>query len=148
KALDTVELMRQSLEKAEDSAQAAAWAATSLEAYAQNFTDALQALDGAQASVAKLPVDATALAGTLRDYRTQLNRLKDAQVTTETTQNQLEQWLDELLKQSDLLSQYQTEQRDKEADQARSLLINVTAAALLLGALAAWLIAGQIVNPL
>ncbi|MGR3887184.1 methyl-accepting chemotaxis protein [Pseudomonas sp. 1152_12] len=148
KALDTVELMRQAMEKAEDSAQAAAWAATSLEAYTQNVTDALQALDGAQASVAKLPVDATALADTLRDYRTQLNRLKDAQVTTETTQNQLEQWLDELLKQSDLLSHYQTEQRDKEADQARSLLINVTAAALLLGALAAWLIAGQIVNPL
>ncbi|MFL1500278.1 methyl-accepting chemotaxis protein [Pseudomonas sp. O64] len=148
KALDTVELMRQTMEKAEDSAQSAAWAATSLEAYTQNVTDALQALDGAQASVAKLPVDATALAGALRDYRTQLNRLKDAQVTTETTQNQLEQWLDELLKQSDLLSQYQTEQRDKEADQARTLLINVTAAALLLGALAAWLIAGQIVTPL
>jgi methyl-accepting chemotaxis protein len=93
-------------------------------------------------------VDGTALKSALLDYRTQLARLKDAQVTAETTQNQLEQWLDQLLKESDQLSQYQTEQRDREADQARTLLLNVTGAALLLGALAAWLIAGQIVTPL
>ncbi|MFC6300586.1 HAMP domain-containing protein [Pseudomonas sp. CCM 7893] len=148
KALDAIENLRQAMEKAEDSAQAPAWAAASLEAYAQAVADAFQALDSAQAVVATLPVDATSLKNAVLDYRTQLTRLKEAQVTTETTQNQLEQWLDQLLKQSDLLSQYQTEQRDKEADQARTLMLNVTAAALLLGALAAWLISGQIVTPL
>ncbi|WP_294737757.1 methyl-accepting chemotaxis protein [uncultured Pseudomonas sp.] len=148
KALDAVEQLRQAMEKAEDSAQSAAWAAVSPQAYAQAVEDALQALDSAQATVATLPVDGTALKSALLDYRTQLARLKDAQVTAETTQNQLEQWLDQLLKESDQLSQYQTEQRDREADQARTLLLNVTGAALLLGALAAWLIAGQIVTPL
>ncbi|NWD21787.1 methyl-accepting chemotaxis protein [Pseudomonas yamanorum] len=148
KALDAVEQLRQAMEKAEDSAQSAAWAAVSPQAYAQAVADALQALDSAQATVATLPVDGTALKSALLDYRTQLARLKDAQVTAETTQNQLEQWLDQLLKESDQLSQYQTEQRDREADQARTLLLNVTGAALLLGALAAWLIAGQIVTPL
>jgi len=148
KALDAVEQLRQAMEKAEDSAQSAAWAAVSPQAYAQAVADAQLALDSAQATVATLPVDGTALKSALLDYRTQLARLKDAQVTAETTQNQLEQWLDQLLKESDQLSQYQTEQRDREADQARTLLLNVTGAALLLGALAAWLIAGQIVTPL
>ena len=148
KALDAVEQLRQAMEKAEDSAQTAAWAAASLEAYAQAVADALHTLDSAQTAVATLPVDGTALKSALLDYRNQLTRLKDAQLTTETTQNQLEQWLDQLLKQSDQLSQYQTEQRDREADQARTLLLSVTGAALLLGALAAWLIAGQIVTPL
>jgi len=148
KALDAIENLRQAMEKAEDSAQSPAWAAASLEAYAQAVADALLALESAQATVATLPVDASSLKNAMLDYRTQLTRLKDAQVTAETTQSQLEQWLDQLLKQSDLLSQYQTEQRDKEADLARTLLLNVTAAALLLGALAAWLISGQIVIPL
>ncbi|MDF3200138.1 methyl-accepting chemotaxis protein [Pseudomonas sp. 1912-s] len=148
KALDAVEQLRQAMEKAEDSAQTAAWAAASLEAYGQAVADALHTLDSAQTAVATLPVDGTALKSALLDYRNQLTRLKDAQLTTETTQNQLEQWLDQLLKQSDQLSQYQTEQRDREADQARTLLLSVTGAALLLGALAAWLIAGQIVTPL
>jgi methyl-accepting chemotaxis protein len=148
KALDAVEQLRQAMEKAEDSAQSAAWAAVSLEAYAQAVADALQALDGAQSTVVALPVDGTGLKSALHDYRNKLARLKDAQITAETTQSQLEQWLDQLLKESDQLSQYQTEQRNREADQARTLLLNVTGAALLLGALAAWLIAGQIVTPL
>jgi len=148
KALDAVEQLRQAMEQAEDRAQSPAWAATSLDAYTQTVSDTLQAVDRAQTAVATLPVDGTALKAALLDYRTQLVRLKDAQVANETTQNQLEQWLDQLLTESDLLSQYQTQQRDKEADLARTLLLYVTAAALLLGLVAAWVIAGQIVAPL
>lgn len=148
KALDAVEQLRQAMEQAEDRAQSPAWAAESLEAYANALNDALLALDGAQAVVGKLPVDASALKNVLLDYRTQLTSLKDAQLSTEATQNQLEQWLDKLLHESDLLSQDQTAKRDRDASFARTLLLSITAAALLLGALAAWLIAGQIVMPL
>ncbi|NVZ41949.1 methyl-accepting chemotaxis protein [Pseudomonas sp. 21615526] len=148
KALDAVEQLRQALEQAEDRAQSPAWAAASLDAYAKDVSDALLALDGAQAAVGALPVDASALKKVLLDFRTHLTRLKDAQLSGETTQNQLEQWLDQLLTESDLLSQDQTAKRDNEASLARTLLLNVTAAALLLGVVAAWLIAGQIVAPL
>eukprot|EP01132_Coremiostelium_polycephalum_P020345 gene20345-24166_t len=148
KALDAVEQLRQALEQAEDRTQSPAWAAASLDAYAKDVSDALLALDGAQAAVGALPVDASALKKVLLDFRTHLTRLKDAQLSAETTQNQLEQWLDQLLTESDLLSQDQTAKRDNEASLARTLLLNVTAAALLLGVVAAWLIAGQIVAPL
>lgn len=148
KALDAVEHLRQAMEQAEDRAQNPAWAASSLDIYTQGVDDALQALDHAQAAVAALPVDSSALKSALLDYRTQLTRLKEAQLTTEATQAQLEQWLDQLLKESDLLSQDQTDKRDQEAGLARTLLFNVTGAALLLGVLAAWLIAAQIVAPL
>jgi methyl-accepting chemotaxis protein len=148
KALDAVEQLRQALEQAEDRAQSPAWAAASLDAYAKGVGDALLALDGAQAAVGALPVDASSLKKVLLDFRTHLTRLKDAQLSAETTQNQLEQWLDQLLTESDLLSQDQTAKRDNEASLARTLLLNVTAAALLLGVVAAWLIAGQIVAPL
>ncbi|NWB72020.1 methyl-accepting chemotaxis protein [Pseudomonas sp. G5001] len=148
KALDAVEQLRQALEQAEDRAQSPAWAAASLDAYAKGVGDALLALDGAQAAVGALPVDASALKKVLLDFRAHLTRLKDAQLSAETTQNQLEQWLDQLLTESDLLSQDQTAKRDNEASLARTLLLNVTAAALLLGVVAAWLIAGQIVAPL
>ncbi|MDQ0671975.1 methyl-accepting chemotaxis protein [Pseudomonas sp. D8002] len=148
KALDAVEQLRQALEQAEDRAQSPAWAAASLDAYAKGVGDALLALDGAQAAVGALPVDASALKKVLLDFRTHLTRLKDAQLSAETTQNQLEQWLDQLLTESDLLSQDQTAKRDNEASLARTLLLNVTAAALLLGVVAAWLIAVQIVAPL
>jgi len=148
KALDAVEQLRQALEQAEDRTQSPAWAAASLDAYAKGVGDALLALDGAQAAVGALPVDASALKKVLLDFRTHLTRLKDAQLSAETTQNQLEQWLDQLLTESDLLSQDQTAKRDNEASLARTLLLNVTAAALLLGVVAAWLIAVQIVAPL
>ncbi|MDY0832375.1 methyl-accepting chemotaxis protein [Pseudomonas sp. SED1] len=148
KALDAVEQLRQAMEQAEDHAQSPAWAAASLDAYANGINDALLALDGAQAVVGALPVDASALRNALLDFRIHLTRLKDAQLNTEAIQNQLEQWLDQLLKESDLLSQDQTAKRDKDASLARTLLLNVTGAALLLGALAAWLIAAQIVAPL
>jgi methyl-accepting chemotaxis protein len=147
-ALDSVENLRQAMEKAEDRAKAPAWAADTLQLYTQGVDDALKGLDSAQSAVTALPVDSTALNSALLDYRAQLNRLKDAQVTVENSQNQLEQWLDQLLSQSDRLSEGQTQQRDKEADLAHSLILYVTGAALLLGALAAWLIAGQIVGPL
>ena len=148
KALDALEQLRRAMEQAEDRAQSPAWAAASLDAYANGLNDALLALDGAQAAVSALPVDASALRTALLGFRTHLTRLKEAQVTTETTQNQLEQWVDQLLKQSDLLSQDQTTKRDTEAGLARTLLLNVSALALLLGIVAAWLIARQIVAPL
>jgi methyl-accepting chemotaxis protein len=148
KALDAIEQLRQAMEQAEDRAQSPAWASDTLEAYTNGVNDALLALDRAQAVVSALPVDAGALKNALLDYRTQLTGLREAQLTTETSQNQLEQWLDQLLKESDLLSQDQTAKRDREASLARSVLLYITAAALLLGSLAAWLIAGQIVAPL
>jgi methyl-accepting chemotaxis protein len=148
KSLDAVEQLRRAMEQAEDRAESPAWAAASLDAYANGLNDALLALDGAQAAVSALPVDASALRTALLGFRTHLTRLKEAQVTTETTQNQLEQWVDQLLKQSDLLSQDQTTKRDTEAGLARTLLLNVSALALLLGIVAAWLIARQIVAPL
>ncbi|PTC23224.1 methyl-accepting chemotaxis protein [Pseudomonas aylmerensis] len=148
KALDAIEDLRQAIEQAEDRAQSPAWAASSLEAYAQAIGDAERSLETAQAAVAKLPVDGNLLKNTVLGTRTYLTRLKDTQLTTENTQTQLEQQLDQLLAQSDLLSQDQTHRRDSEAEQARTQMLGVTAAALLLGVLAAWVIAGQIVKPL
>ncbi len=148
KALDAIENLRQAIEQAEDRAQSPAWAASSLDAYAQAVSDAERNLELTEAAVAKLPVDSAALKNTLLGVRTQLTRLKETQLSTENTQNQLEQLLDQLLGQSDLLSQDQTQRRDLEAEQARSQTLGITAAALLFGALAAWVIAGQIVKPL
>jgi len=148
KALDAIENLRQAIEQAEDRAQSPAWAASSLDAYAQAVSDAERNLELAQAGVAKLPVDSGALKNTVLSIRTHLTRLKDTQLTTEGAQKQLEQQLDQLLAQSDLLSQDQTQRREREAEQARTQTLGTTAAALLLGTLAAWLIAGQIVKPL
>ena len=148
KALDAVENLRQAIEQAEDSAQSPAWAASSLDAYSQAVTDAERNLELAQAAVAKLPVDSGALKTAVLGIRTHLTRLKDTQLSTENAQNQLEQQLDQLLGQSDLLSQDQTQRRDREAEQARTQTLGITAIALLLGILAAWVIAGQIVKPL
>ena len=122
KALDTIEDLRQSIEQAEDRAQSPAWAASSLDAYAQAVSDAERNLELAQAAVAKLPVDIGALKNAVLSIRTHLTRLKDTQLATENTQNQLEQQLDQLLGQSDLLSQDQTQRRDSEAEQALSLI--------------------------
>ncbi len=148
KALDAVENLRQAIEQAEDRAQSPPWAASSLEVYAQAVSDAERNLELAHAAVAKLPVDSAALKNAVLDIRSRLTRLKEAQLTTEKSQDQLAQQLDQLLAQSDLLSQDQTERRDLEAERARNQTLGVTAAALLLGALAAWVIAGQIVKPL
>lgn len=148
KALDAVESLRLAIEQAEDRALSPAWAATSLDVYAQAVSDAERSLELAQASVEKLPVDSSALKNIVLSIRTHLTRLRDTQLTTEGAQNQLEQQLDQLLAQSDLLSQDQTQRRDQEAEQARTQTLAITAAALLFGALAAWIIAGQIVKPL
>ncbi|WP_348749211.1 methyl-accepting chemotaxis protein [Pseudomonas rhodesiae] len=148
KALDAIENLRQAIEHAEDRAQSPAWAADSLDAYAQAVSDAERGLELALAAVAKLPVDNSALTNAVQSIRTHITRLKEAQLSTETAQTQLEQQLDQLLAQSDLLSQDQTQRRDFAADQARTQTLAITAAALIFGALAAWVIAGQIVKPL
>lgn len=148
KALDAVENLRQAMEHAEDRAKSPAWASSSLDAYGQAVVDAERSLELAQAEVAKLAVDSDAMKNAVLSIRTQLTRLKDTQLTTESSQNQLEQQLDQLLAQSDLLSQDQTQRRDREADQARTQTLGIAAAAVLFGALAAWVIAGQIVHPL
>jgi len=147
-ALDTIENLRQAMERAEDRAQSPAWAAESLQAYAEALGKALDALDIAQAAVTSLPVNSSLLKTDLANYRIQLIKLKDAQLTTETAQNQFEQQLNQLLEHSDSVSQGQTLKRDTEADHTRTLLISVTVAALLFGALAAWWIARQIALPL
>lgn len=147
-ALDAIERLRQATEHAQDRAQSPAWAAQSLQAYSQAVEVALEALDSAQAEVAALPVDTVPLEQALLNYRQRLRQLKEHQFNTETVQNQLEQLLNQLLEQSHLLSQSQIGKRDREASQTRVLLLSVTVASLLLGSLAAWLIAGQIVVPL
>ncbi|MEX5550973.1 methyl-accepting chemotaxis protein [Pseudomonas pergaminensis] len=147
-ALNAIENLRQVMEQAEDRAQSPAWAAESLQAYAEAVSNALNALDVAQAAVTDLPADSTLLKTDLANYREQLLALKDAQVTTETAQNQFEQQLNQLLDQNDAVSRAQTLMRDREAEHTRTLLISVTVAALLLGTLAAWWIARQIAVPL
>ena len=136
------------MEQAEDRARSPAWAAESLQAYAEAVGKALDALDVAQVAVTSLPVDATLLKTDLAQYRALLTTLKQAQLDTETVQNRFEQQLNQLLAQSDLVSQGQAFKRDREAQHTRTLLISVTLAALLLGALAAWWIARQIAVPL
>ncbi|WP_248752458.1 methyl-accepting chemotaxis protein [Pseudomonas sp. MWU15-20650] len=148
KALDAIEQLRQAMEQAEDRAQNPAWAADSLQAYAEAVGMALEALEVAQTAVATLPVDSTLLKADLTHYREQLVRLKQAQLNIETVQNRFEQQLNELREHSNLLSQGQNAKRDNEAEQTRSRLVSVTAAALLLGALAAWWIARQVASPL
>ena len=148
KALDAIEALRLAIEQAEDRALTPAWAASSLDTYAQAVSDAERSLELAQAAVEKLPVDNSALKNAVLSLRTHLARLRDTQLTTETAQNELEQQLDQLLVQSDLLSQDQTQRRNREAEQARTQTLAITAAAVLFGALAAWIIAGQIVKPL
>ncbi|WP_448119911.1 methyl-accepting chemotaxis protein [Pseudomonas veronii] len=147
-ALNAIEDLRQAMEQAEDRARSPAWAAESLQAYAEAVGKALDALDVAQVAVTSLPVDATLLKTDLAQYRALLTTLKQAQLDTETVQNRFEQQLNQLLAQSDLVSQGQVFKRDREAQHTRTLLISVTLAALLLGALAAWWIARQIAVPL
>ncbi|UII71940.1 methyl-accepting chemotaxis protein [Pseudomonas sp. HN11] len=147
-ALDAIENLRQAMERAEDRAQNPAWAAESLQAYAEALDKTLQAMDIAQSAVASLPVDSAPLGTDLANYRAQLIKLKEAQLTTETAQNRLEQQLNQLLEHSESVSQSQTLKRDTEADHTRTQLISVTMAALLFGALAAWWIARQITLPL
>ena len=148
KALDAVESLRLAIEQAEDRALSPAWAASSLDVYTQEVNDAERSLELAQSAVERLPVDSSALKNAVLNIRTHLTRLRDTQLTTETAQNQLEQQLDQLLAQSDLLTQDQTQRRDREAEQARTQTLAITGAALLFGALAAWIISGQIVKPL
>lgn len=148
KALDAIEQLRQAMEQAEDRAQNPAWAADSLQAYAEAANQTLDALDAAQAAVTTLPVDSTLLKTDLANYRAQLVKLKEAQLSVETVQNRFEQQLNELREKSDLLSQSQNTKRNQEAAQTHTLLIGVTLAALVLGALAAWWIARQIASPL
>ena len=147
-ALDTIEALRQAMEHAEDRAQSPAWAATSLQAYTEAVDRTLEALNVALTAVTRLPVNSTLLKTDLNNYRTQLLLLKEAQVKTETVQDRFEQQLDQLLEHSDQVSQGQTAKRDLEADHTRTLLVSVTAAALLLGGLAAWWIARLITLPL
>ncbi|MDQ0738111.1 methyl-accepting chemotaxis protein [Pseudomonas sp. W4I3] len=148
KALDAIEDLRQAITLADDGTQNPAWAADSLQAYAQTVSTALDALEAAQEAVTTLPVDAALLKTQLAAYRAQLITLKEAQLNTEAVQNRLEQQLDQVLEQNDLLSQAQAFKRDREVEQTHTLLTSVTAAALLLGTLAAWWIARQIVLPL
>ena len=148
KALDAIENLRQAMEQAEDRAQSPAWAAESLQAYSEALTQALDALTVAQAAVTALPVDSALLKADLANYREQLTKLQDAQLNTETLQNRFEQQLNELREQSHQLSEGQNAKRDSEAEQTHTRLISVTVAALLLGVLAAWWIARQIVVPL
>jgi len=148
KALDAIEQLRQAMEQAEDRAQNPAWAADSLQAYTEAANQTLDALDAAQATVTTLPVDSTLLKTDLANYRAQLVKLKEAQLSVENVQNRFEQQLNELREKSDLLSQSQNTKRNQEAAQTHTLLIGVTLAALVLGALAAWWIARQIASPL
>lgn len=148
KALDAIEDLRQAIARADDGAQQPAWAADSLQAYAEAVGKALGELEAAQAVVMNLAVDAAQLKTELANYREQLVKLKEAQLNTENAQSRFEQQLDQLLEQSDLLSNGQTVKRDREASQTRTLLISVTLVALLLGGLAAWWIARQICVPL
>ena len=147
-AHDAQERLRNALEQAENRAQSPAWAAESLQAYADAVAAALGALNLAQSGITSLPVDSTALEIDLANYREHLNGLKDAQVITETTQNRFEQQLNQLLEHNDQISQDQMAKRDLEAEHTRVLLVCVTIAALMLGSLAAWWIARQIALPL
>ena len=129
-ALDAIENLRQAMARAEDRAQT------------------LDTLDVTHAAVTSLPVDSALLKTDVAAYRAQLIKLKEAQVATETVQDRLEHLLNQLLEQSEQVIEGQTFKRDKEADNTRRLLISVTLGALLLGSLAAWGIARQIVAPL
>ncbi len=147
-ALDAIENLRQAMAHADDDTQKPAWAAESLQAYAETVSNTLGALETALATVQTLAVDSTVLKTDIVGYREQLLRLKQAQLETEAVQNRFEQQLDQLLEQGDLLSQGQTLKREVEAGQTRTLLISVSLVALLLGTLAAWWIARQIAVPL
>ncbi|KTB67796.1 hypothetical protein AO066_21415 [Pseudomonas fluorescens] len=104
----------------------------------------------------KIDTHLATLSGRLKDSA-DLERVERAQrlanlfkagIGNTPPQPQLEQQLNQLLEQSDLLSQGQALKRSLEADQSRVRLLGITAAALLLGAWAAWMIARQIAVPL
>lgn len=145
---DAIETLRQAMKQTEERAQSPAWAAESLQAYAEAVGKTLDVLDLAQAAVMSMPVNATRLKADLTDYRALLITLKEAQLSTETAQNRFEQQLNQLLELSEQVRQGQIFKRDREAENTRALLISVTAVALSLGALAAWWIARQIAMPL
>ncbi|MFB3303456.1 methyl-accepting chemotaxis protein [Pseudomonas sp. AMR01] len=148
RALDAIKNLRQAMKQSEDRAQSPAWAAESLQAYAETIGKTLDALDIAEAAVTTLPADSTKLQNDLADYRALVIKLKEAQVTTETAQNRFEQQLNTLLDHSERVSQAQNFKLDRGAEHTRTLLISVTGIALLLGSLAAWWLARQIATPL
>ncbi|EFQ65601.1 HAMP domain-containing methyl-accepting chemotaxis protein [Pseudomonas lactucae] len=147
-ALDAIENLRRAIAQVDDRTQNPAWAADTLQAYAEGVSTALDALAVAQSPVMRLPVNADRFDSDLVNYREQSITLKEAQLNTEAVQNRFEQQLDQLLEHSDLLSQAQITQRDREASQTRTLLVSVTLGALVLGALAAGWITRQITVPL
>ena len=81
-ALDAIENLRHAMEQAEARAQSPAWAAQSLQAYADEVRRTLDALEAAQAAVLQLPVDSMLLKTDLANYRAQLLKLKEAQLNT------------------------------------------------------------------
>ncbi|MFO2463134.1 methyl-accepting chemotaxis protein [Pseudomonas sp. 15FMM2] len=148
KALDAIEDLRQAMAFADDAAQNPAWAADSLQAYAEAVSKSLDTLQLAQAAVMALAVDSTLLQTELAKYHEQLIMLKEAQLNIENVQNRFEQQLDQLLEQNEQLSEAQTFKLERETSQARTLLVSVTLVALLIAALTALWIARQICTPL
>lgn len=84
----------------------------------------------------------------LSKYRTSLDQYRRAAVRVEQLQNNMENMGNELRTVSLELGKRKVEQRDREALAARSLLTSVALLAMVVGALAAWLITLQITQPL
>ncbi|MFG0421753.1 methyl-accepting chemotaxis protein [Pseudomonas sp. zjy_8] len=84
----------------------------------------------------------------LSKYRTSLDQYRRAAVRVEQLQNNMENMGNELRTVSLELGKRKVEQRDSEALAARSLLTSVALLAMVVGALAAWLITLQITQPL
>lgn len=89
-----------------------------------------------------------AASAALAQYSGALNRYAQQAVQVEAQQNALETLGNRLRDTSRILSEHQTQERDREALAARSVISALAALALVVGILAAWLITEQITVPL
>ncbi len=84
----------------------------------------------------------------LARYRSSLEQYRSAAIEVEQLHDDMEQLGDQLSAASVALAKQKIEQRDHEAVEDRSLLTSVALLALVVGVIAAWLITGQIIQPL
>ncbi|QVM91024.1 methyl-accepting chemotaxis protein [Pseudomonas entomophila] len=154
-ALNFIEALERQVEIASQQASVPAYYSKPLQAFEQVGQNAASraetTLEQLRQWLPRVDLDSTLpdpVASNLARFREQLSQYAKAAIIVEQLQNDMEQLGNQITTSSQALSNHQIEQRDEQALAARSLMTSVALLALLIGALAAWVISQQITVPL
>ena len=154
-ALNFIEALERQVEIASQQASVPAYYSEPLQAFEQigqnAATRAETTLEQLRQWLPRVDLDSAlpaAVTSNLARFREQLSQYAQAAIIVEQLQNDMEQLGNQITTSSQALSNHQVEQRDEQALAARSLMTSVALLALLIGALAAWVISQQITVPL